>query len=204
MKLLKTTVVILLFLVNLLIIQPAWADPIAEKSPEYSEITQTLDTLIKGRNDPDKQGYTAEQLAQKIRDLQFQKYAMESTEDWGICRNETDQTIGIYAHDPDKSKVSTQSSLYYLESGKETDDDWDCDGVYIPGEQPIAGVPLIGPVAAKIVDGTRLVIGKNPTTGELEFNAPISQFFKDGESQWSVPNLSLSDIAAQAPNAPND
>lgn len=130
MKIFKVILVFIFLLVNLAIAQPSFADPIAEKSPEYAQITQQLTQLSEARTNPSAVGYnTAEELQQKISDLQFQKYVMETTEDWGVCRNETGKTLGVYAHKPSKYGSSV-NTLFYLGNGQKTDDEWDCDGLF--------------------------------------------------------------------------
>ncbi|MGH2415953.1 MAG: hypothetical protein ACRDEA_20140 [Microcystaceae cyanobacterium] len=204
MKLIKVVLVALVLFVNLFVAQYSWADPISEKSPDYPEITQTLNNLLQAKANPKDSGYSAEDLQQKIAALQFQKYIMESTEDWGVCSNQTNKTIGVYAHKPKKHSAASENTLYYLGAGETTDDDWDCDGVYLPNGVKAGGLVGDAAGAVKIVDGTRLVVSSNPATGEIEFNAPLAQAFKAGEGNWSIPDLSQADIDAQVPNAPID
>lgn len=200
MKLIKVILVTVLLLVNIAIAQPAFADPIAKKSPEYTEISEELSTLLQATN-PEDTGYTAAELQQKISSLQFQKYIMETSEDWGICRNETGKTIGVYGHQP---KEPDQNVLLFLGNGQETDDDWDCNGVYFPSGTNVAGLELSEPEAFKIMDGTRLVISANPATQAMEFNLSPAKAFKAGEASWDIPNLTQADIDAKRPDAPND
>lgn len=113
--------------------------------------------------------------------------------------------MAVYAH---KAKKSAQpSTLYYLGNGQITDDDWNCDGVYLPSGSKVA--PLAGdtqeltePLALKIVSGTQLVAKTNSDKGSVEFNVAPASLFKAGESTLSVPSLSVADIAAQTSNAP--
>ena len=187
------------------IARPVYADPIAEKSPEYTEITQSLNNLLQAKANPESLGYNAAELQQKINTLQFQKYAMETTEDWGICRNETGQTIGVYLHKPQKPyTLPYTSTLYFLASGQETDEDWDCDGVFVPNDAQIAGLDLGGAGAVKITDGTRLVVSNNPFVGGINFNAPLAGTVTAENSNWLIPNFTQADVATQFPNAPND
>lgn len=205
MRRFKAMLMAVMLLFSLVIARPAWADPIAEKSPEYAEITQTLNNLFQARLNPESSGYTAEELQQKINTLQFQKYAMETTEDWGICRNETSQTIGVYVHKPQKPyTLPYTSTLYFLAPGQETDEDWDCDGVFVPSDAQIAGLNLGGAGAIKITDGTRLVISNNPFAGGVSFNAPLAGTVTTEDNTWLIPNFTQADVAAQFPNAPND
>jgi hypothetical protein len=210
MKFLKAVLVVLMFCVSLLVSQPASADPIAEKSPEYAEITQALDTLLQSVADPAAAGYTDETLQQKVASLQLQKYIMETSEDWGVCKNATAGTLGVYAHRPSKKGV-VENTLFYLGAGQTTDDDWDCDGVYLPSGSRVSlnptdveGQTLSEPIAVKIVDGTQLVITTN-SNGITEFNLPPAETLTASTAtNWSIPDLAQADIDAAKPNAPND
>ncbi|MBW4576464.1 MAG: hypothetical protein KME08_14410 [Aphanothece sp. CMT-3BRIN-NPC111] len=213
MKLFKIVLVALVLLVDLVVAQPSWADrPPLTNSPDYTEVTQSLDSLLKAKDAPDGSGYTAEEIQQKIGQLQLQKYILETAEDWGQCRNETGKTLAVYAHKPKKSSFAQDSTLYYLGDGKVTDDDWNCDGVYLPSGAKVAGLTpgdtqgqeLGEAVALKIVSGTQLVAKTNPETGAVEFNVSPAKVFKTGEVNWSIPALSPADIEAQTPNAPID
>jgi hypothetical protein len=208
MKFLKVALVAVMLWVNLLVLQPAEADPIAEKSPEYAEITQSLSSLLNAVGNPQESGYTAEELQQKITNLQFQKYIMETTEDWGVCQNDTASTIGVYAHKPKKGRV-VENTFFYLGAGQSTDDEWDCDGVYLPSGSKVALTSagliqdLTEPIALKITDGTRLAISASPED-VIGFNLPLAQVLKVGDSTWSIPDLTQADIDAAVPNAPQD
>jgi hypothetical protein len=208
MKFLKVALVAVMLWVNLLVLQPAQADPIAEKSPEYAEITQSLSSLLNAVGNPEESGYTTEELQQKITNLQFQKYIMETTEDWGVCQNDTASTIGVYTHKPKKGRVA-ENTLFYLGAGQSTDDDWDCDGVYLPSGSKAAltsvglSEDLTEPIALKITDGTRLVISSSPEN-IISFNLPPAQVLKVDGSTWSIPDLTQADIDAAVPNAPQD
>lgn len=208
MKFLKVVLVAFMLWVNLLILQPAEADPIAEKSPEYAEITQSLSNFLNAAKNPQESGYTAEGLQQEITNLQFQKYIMETSEDWGVCQNDTASTLGVYAHKPKKGKIA-ENTLFYLGAGQSTDDEWDCDGVYLPSGSKAAltavggGEELTAPVALRITDGTRLVISASPEN-VIGFNLPPAQVLKAEDSAWSIPDLTQADIDAAVPNAPQD
>ncbi|MGH7998014.1 MAG: hypothetical protein ACREPR_00895 [Brasilonema sp.] len=221
MKIFKAILVFLFLLVNLVIAQPSFADPIAEKSPEYAQITQQLNQLLQGRSDPSAVGYnTAEELQKRISDLQFQKYVMESTEDWGVCRNETGKTLAVYAHKPSKYG-SSANTLFYLGNGQKTDDEWDCDGILLPTGVNVAGINVpvaenqeqVGesqeqqlgqPLFVKIVDGTQLIARTNTLTGEIELNAPPAGVVPASALNLVAPNFSQAQIDAQVPNAPID
>ncbi|MGL5924941.1 hypothetical protein [Chroococcidiopsis sp.] len=205
MKFFKLTLVALILLVNLAIASPSWADSDLTKGTDYAEVTQALDELIKAKDAPDRAGYTSEQYQQRLNDLEFQKYVLETAEDPAQCRNETGKTLAIYA-----TKKSGAASLYFLGDGKVTDDDWSCKGVYLPSGTKVAVAPLAPvqelaeAIALKIVDGTQLVAKTNPQTGAIEFNVRPAKVFKAGETDWSIPVLSQADIDAKTPNAPID
>jgi hypothetical protein len=206
-KLFKLALVALVLLANLVIAQPSWADPNLTKSPDYTEVTQAIDNLLKVKDTPDQSEYTPEQIQQQLGELKLQKYILETATDWAQCRNETGKTLAVYAHKP---KQAAQNTLYFLANGQITDDDWDCDGVYLPSGSKVAGLTaadaqvqdLTESLAIKVVDGTQLVAKSNPQTGAVEFNITPAKVFKANEVSWSIPNLSQADIDANVPNAP--
>ncbi|MBI4784318.1 MAG: hypothetical protein HY785_23810 [Oscillatoriophycideae cyanobacterium NC_groundwater_1537_Pr4_S-0.65um_50_18] len=209
MKFVKIVLIVLVFVANLAIAQPSWADaPKLTTSPDYAEITQRLADLLNAKS-PEDTGYDAAGLQQKIGELKLQKYILESASDWGTCRNETGKTLAVYAHKPQKKAAFTaeQSTLYYLGAGQETDDSWNCDGVLLPSGIKVAGVAdqeLTEPLAVKFVPGTQFVATANPDTGTVEFNVPPAKVFKAGEGTWAIPSLSQTDIDTQSLNAPID
>lgn len=210
MKLFKYLLMVLLVVVSFVFAQPSLADPNLTKTTDYTEVTQALDSFLQAKDAPDESEYTPEQIQQKIGELQFQKYILETAENWAQCRNETGKTLAIYAHKPKKSAES--NTLYYLANGEVTDDDWNCDGVYLPEGTKVAGLiptdtqdqELAEPVAVKIISGTQLIAKANPETGVVEFNLPPAKVFKAGEINWSIPTMSQADIDANIPNAPID
>jgi hypothetical protein len=182
--LVKITLVCLLLIVNLMIAQPSWAGKKLADDPDYIEITKSLESTLQ---DKQAQGVTPE-IEQKITNLKYQKYILENSEDpVGICRNETDKTLLIYGEKPKKSTSTYDNELYLLPSGAETDDEWDCQGVYIPGQAATEEQAATSPQAFKIVHGTRLVATTNPETGEIEFNLPPAKVFQSGEVNWVIP-----------------
>jgi hypothetical protein len=204
MKQFKIWLISLVWIASFLVAAPVLADRIAKKSPDYAVVVQTLEQLFVTQNDPEQTEYSTEELQQKIDNLKLQKYVLETAEDWGVCRNETGKTLAVYGHQP---KKSLQDTLVYLADGKETDDNWDCQGIYIPNDVQIAGLNLIpGPATLKILDGTYLVISANQETGELAFNVPsgLLEIVPITDNNWSVPDLTQADIDAQVPNAPID
>lgn len=208
MKLFKTLLLAFTLLVNFLIVQPSWADPPRlTQTPDYAEVTKALNELTQAKAAPAESGYTPEQIEHKTGELNLQKYILETALEWGQCSNQTGQTLAIFAH---KAEKNLQPSLYYLGNGKITDDEWNCDGVYLPTGAKIAGLipddtqgqELTEPLVLKFVPGTQLIAQTNPQTGAIELNIPPAKIFKAGETTWSLPNLSAADVSAQIPNAP--
>jgi hypothetical protein len=199
MNLLKIFLVALVFVVNLAIAQPSWADKDFTKGADYAEVTQALNQLQQAKDAPDQAGYTAEQYQQRLQELQFQKYVIETAEERAQCHNETGGTLAVYANKPKKSPTQ----LYFLGAGEETDDDWDCDGIYLPaGTQVVLGPSAVAqeltePTAVKFVDGTQSIARTNAATGGIELNVAPAKVFKAGEVNWSIPTLSQADINAQ-------
>ncbi len=209
MKLLKIALVVLLACFNLAIAAPAWADahrPPLNQNPDYLEVTQALDDLLNGSAG---QNNSAEAIARKVGDLKLQKYILETTKNGGICRNETGKTLLVYGHKLKQPNLAAHPDLYLLSNGEETDDDWDCDGVYVPSEQQGGGLSttegtIQEPVAVKIVDGTQLVARTNPDTEEIEFNVPAAQLLTSADSQWLIPNNLQEALNSGLRNAPVD
>ena len=209
MKLFKIALVALVLLVNLVVAQPSWAGrPNLTQGSDYTEVNQAIDKLLNIKDEPGDSQYTPDEIEQQLGDLKLQKYILETAQDWAQCRNETGKTLAVYAHKPKKALQG--NTLYFLGSGQITDDDWDCDGVYLPSGTKVAGLTpgdtqgqeLVEPLAIKIVDGTQLVAKTNPETGAVEFNVAPAKVLKAGDVNWSVPNLSQAEIDAAKPNAP--
>lgn len=202
MNFLKIVLVAIVLFVNLIIAPPSWAGKDFTKGTDYAEVTQGIDRLLQVQANPEQAGYTPEQYQQTLSQLQQQKYVMETAEKRAQCHNETNGTLAVYANKAKKSPTQ----LYYLAAGTETDDDWDCDGYYLPaGTQAVLGSngeaqKLTEPLAVKFVDGTQSIIRTNPTTGAVEFNVPPAKAFKAGEINWMIPNFSQADISAQTPS----
>ena len=201
----KAWLVSFLLIWSLFLSSPVLADRIAKKSPDYPSVVETLNQFLEFQANPEQSEYSTTEIEQKINNLKIQKYVLETSEDWGICQNQTDKTIGVYGHDP---KRPLENTLFYLAKGQETDDSWDCEGVYIPNDVQVNSLNLIAaePSALRIIDGTKLTITTNPSTGELVLNVPsgLLNVIPFGDSNWSIPSLSQADIDAQIPNAPTD
>lgn len=207
MKLFKIVLVVLVILVNLVVAQPSWADkPSFTENPEYIEVTKALDSLLKAKDrQAQVEGMTPEGIQQKITELQFQKYILETGEGVGLCSNETGKTIAVYGPKSKKSDDSAyENDLYLLADGQTTDEDWDCDGVYIPNNVKVTGLDLASAAAVKIVDGTQLVVKTNPETGAVELNVPPAKVFKIGEVDWLIPDMPQEAINRKFANAPVD
>jgi hypothetical protein len=207
MKLFQVTLVLLVFLVNLLFVQPSWADrPKLDENTDYQELTTTLDSFLQAKTDNTlPEGISsADELDQKITQLQYQKYIVENGEGVSICRNESGKEIAVYGAKSKKSTSTFDSELYILPDGEETDDDWNCDGVFVPNDVKVTGLDLGGASAIKILNGTELTISSNPNTGALEFNLPPAKVFKAGEINWDIPDLAESDLSRTLAQAPTD
>jgi hypothetical protein len=202
MQFLKIVLVALVFIVNLAIAQPSWAGKDFTKGADYTEVNQALNQLLLVKDTPEQAGYTPEQFQQRLSELQFQKNVMETAKKRAQCHNETGKTLGIYANKPKKSPTQ----LYFLGAGQITDDDWDCDGIYLPAGSQVVLSPntqveeLAEPIAVNFVDGTQSIARTNPATGAIELNVAPAKVFKAGESNWLLPTLSQAEVDAQVPN----
>jgi len=200
-KFFKVILVALVLFVNLAIAQPSWAGKDFTKGADYAEVTQELNQLLSAQSDPSTAGFTPEQYQQRLAQLQQQKYVLETATKRAQCRNETGQTLAVYANKPKKSPTQ----LYFLGAGEITDDDWDCDGIYLPaGTQATLGpatqpLSLAEPVAIKVVDGTQLVATTSAATGGIQLNIAPAKVSKAGETTWALPSFSQADINAQVP-----
>ena len=201
MQILKIVLVALVFIVNLMIAQPSWAGKNFTKGADYAEVTQALNQLLTVKDTPEQGGYTPEEFQQRLAQLQFEKNVMETAKKRAQCRNETGRTLAVYANKPKKSPTQ----LYFLGAGKITDDDWDCDGIYLPAGTQLVLSPntpaqeLTEPTAVKFVDGTQSVARTNPATGAIELNVQPAKVFNAAKSDWLLPVLSQADIDAQVP-----
>lgn len=205
MKLLKI-VLVFVFLV-MVVAQPAWANkPKFDQNPDYIEITEAIDNLMKDAQgaspEESQQGQEAQQQLANL--LQYQKYIMETGEDVAECRNETGKALAIYGPKPQKSDSPYDNALYTLASGQTTDEDFNCQGVFLPNGVKVAGLNPTSAVAVKILSGTQLVAKANPETDAIELNIPPAKVFKAGEANWDIPDVSQAAMDMQLPNAPTD
>ncbi|MBD2731191.1 hypothetical protein H6G96_33975 [Nostoc sp. FACHB-892] len=202
MQFIKIILVALVFIVNLTIAEPSWAGKDFTKGTDYTEVTQEINQLLTVKDNPEQAGYTPEQFQARLSQLQSQKYVIETARKRAQCFNQTGKTLGIYANKPKKSPTQ----LYFLAAGEITDDDWDCDGIYLPAGTQVVLSPntevqeLTQPIAVKFVDGTQSIARSNPATGAIELNVAPAKVFKAGEGNWLLPTLSQADIDAQVPS----
>ena len=211
MKTFKVLIVALALLVNLLFAQPSFADrPKYTKDPHYIEVTQTLDQLIKAKESQEiDAGNTPEEIDKKIAELEFEKYAIETGNNWSQCRNETGKTLAVYGPNRKKSASSYDNTIYFLADGQATEVEWNCEGIYLPSGVTVTGLTpdgqaqeLTSAVALKIANGTQLIAKTNPDTKAIELSAVPANIFKSGDVNWFIPNVSPEFIAARVPNIP--
>jgi hypothetical protein len=211
----KYILILLIFLVNLVFAQPSMADkPKFAKNPDYIEVTKELNKLLRTKaTQAQDENNTLEQNQNKIDELEFIKYTLESGLNWGQCRNETGNTLAVYGPmiDDDDEDYSYGNALYFLADGQKTKNRWDCNGFYLPNDARIIsatsdgqGQELKGPAAVKISDGTNLVVKRNSESDTVEFNIPLTKAFKAGEVNWFIPNVSQAIVNTRVPNAPTN
>jgi antitoxin component of MazEF toxin-antitoxin module len=206
MKLWKTILLGLLLCLNFAIATPALADkPKFQDNPDYLEITDNLNQLFEAKaNKSLPEGLTSSQVNQKIARLQLAKYIIENGEGSTECRNETGKSIAVYGSKTQKNDSNYDNVLYLLPDGQTTDEDWNCEGVYLPNDVKVAGLDLDSAVAVKVLNGTKLIVKANPDTGVYELNLPPVKVFKAGEANWDIPDLTQASLDVQYPKAPVD
>lgn len=169
MKLIRFFLIVLVVVANLVFGQPSFADRSKfTQSPDYTEVTQAFDSILQAKDSPNQSDYTPKEFQKNIAVLQMEEYILKTAKGWAQCSNETGKTLAVYAHKPKKSSFSDESTLYYLGNGKATDEEWNCDGVYLPGGVKVAGLTssdpqgeeLREPSAIKIVPGTQLYVDR--------------------------------------------
>lgn len=217
MKLANVLLVSLMLIANLLFAQPSWADkPSFLKNPDYIEVNQSLNALKMAQEtqaQTENENYNPEQIQNKIDELEFQKYALETGSNWGQCENATGKTLAVYGPQPkfdddDDEDYPYANGLYFLADGQTTKNKWDCQGVYLPSDAQTTissngqNEELAGPAAIKVVDGTQLIVRTNADTGAIEFSIPPTQILKTGEANWFIPKVSQAVIDTRVANAP--
>jgi hypothetical protein len=206
MKLWKTIFLGLLLCFNFAIASPSLAGKAKlQNNPDYIEITDNLNQLFEAKaNKSLPEGLTASQADQQITQLQLEKYIMETGESTTECRNETGKSIAVYGSKTKKTDTNYDNALYLLPDGQTTDEDWNCEGVYLPNDVKVAGLDLNSAAAVKVLNGTKLVVKTNPDTGVYELNLPPAKIFKAGEANWDIPDLAQASLDVQYPKAPID
>ncbi|MEH1854825.1 MAG: hypothetical protein V7L11_24850 [Nostoc sp.] len=214
MKVWKSLLILLIIIANLAFAQPSFADrPKFSKNPDYIEVTKAINELTQAKEAQTQvEGVTPEEIQQKIDDLAFQKYALETGINWGQCENKTGNTVAVYGKIPngeENEDAVYDNGLYFLVDGQSTKNNWDCDGFYLPNDVTISGLTADGqaqeftePVAIKIPDGSKLAIKTNPDNAAIEINVPNAQIVKANEVNWFIPNVSQALIDTRVPNAP--
>jgi hypothetical protein len=210
MTFLKIAFVACTLLLNLIFAPLALADAGKfMKSPDYQTVSQKIDDLLQAKANL-KPGDSSTTINQKLTALLSQKYILETAAERASCSNQTGKTLGVYLQ-PKKAAADVAPTLYYLGDGDTTDDEeLTCKGVYLPTGTNVAfslldpAQSLNQPIAATIVEGTRLAIKTNADTGAIEFNLPPAEVLKAGEATLDIPSLQQTDIDAQKPNAPSD
>ncbi|MEH2064005.1 MAG: hypothetical protein V7K50_17355 [Nostoc sp.] len=218
MKIWKSLLIVLMIVANLAFAQPSFADrPKFSKNPDYIEVTKALNELTQTKDaQTQAEGFTPEEIQQKIDELAFQKYALETGINWGQCENQTGNTIAVYGKRPNSEENEDaiyDNGLYFLADGQSTKNNWDCDGIYLPNDVKVAnftsnpngqGEELTGSAALKILDGTQLVIKTNPDTAAIELNVPTVKVLNSKEANWFIPDISQALIDTRVPNAPSN
>ena len=218
MKIWKSLLIVLMIVANLAFAQPSFADrPKFSKNPDYIEVTKALNELTQAKEaQTQAEGVTPEEIQQKIDELAFQKYALETGINWGQCENLTGNTIAVYGKRPNSEENEDaiyDNGLYFLADGQSTKNNWDCDGIYLPTDVKVAnftsnpngqGQELTGSAALKILDGTQLVIKTNPDTAAIELNVPTVKVLNSKEANWFIPDISQALIDTRVPNAPSN
>jgi hypothetical protein len=215
MKGLKYILMVAVLLTSLVFAQPSLADrPEYTENPDYITLTKELKNLQAAKKTQGQlEGYTSEQIEQKINELEFQKYAFESGINWGQCSNQTGKTLAVYGPPvvEDDDEESNATALYFLAAGQTTQNQWNCKGVYLPSDVVAVAVDkdgqgqeLSGGVVIKVPNGTNLVLKTNADTGAIVFNQAGTQIVKPGEVDWFVPNVSQAVVDARVTNAPTN
>ncbi len=214
MKIWKSLLIVLMILVNFTFAQPSFADrPKFSENPDYVQVTKALKQLTQVKKAKTQlANVTPEEIQNKIDELEFQKYALETGINWGQCENQTGNTIAVYgkvANEEEEEDAVYDNGLYFLADGQSTRNNWDCDGFYLPNDAQLAALSpekeiqeFTEPVAIKIPDGSKLTIKTNPENGAIQINIPNAEIVKANEVNWFIPNVSQALIDTRVPNAP--
>ncbi|GAB1544701.1 hypothetical protein NUACC21_73770 [Scytonema sp. NUACC21] len=218
MKAFKYILMVVLLLANFIFAQPSFADPPkVTKSSEYKELTKEIDKLRTVQESQTQlENYTPEEIENKLNELELLKYAFETGVNWGQCQNNTGNTLAVYGPIPanvDEEDFPYDAGLYFLADGQTTQNDWDCQGIYIPTDvnavSPTSdgqNQEITGGVVVKVPKGTKLAIATNQNTGAIEFSMPVTQVSKSSKSKinWFVPKVSQAFLDTRATTAPTN
>jgi len=170
----------LIFIANLVFAQPSLADkPKFLKNPDYIEVTKALNSLKTAKDTQAQvEGYTPEELQQKIDELEFQKYALETGVNWGQCRNETGKTLAVYGPAPDFT-AAIEFSIPPTQVLKANEANW-----FIPNvSQAVIEARVPNAPTAKISKANQLVVmGPEKDTAKANI-APETQPQSEPQAQ---------------------
>jgi hypothetical protein len=217
MKAFKYVLIGLIVVANLLFAQPSFADPPKfTKNPEYKALIKEINQLraLKDSQLQPVEGYTPEQIENKLNELEFLKYGYESGVNWGQCQNTTGKTLGVYGPPPknvDDDDFPYDAGLYFLADGQTTQNQWDCKGIYIPTDVT-AFAPtsdgqnqeLASGTVVSVPKGTQVVISSNPDTGAIKLNIPVAQNSESDQGNWFIPKVSQAFLDTRARTAPTN
>jgi hypothetical protein len=202
---------------NLLFAQPSFADaPKFTKNPEYKALVKEINQLraLKDSQAQPTEGYTPEQIENKLNELEFLKYGYESGVSWGQCQNATGKTLAVYGplpEDVDDDDFPYDAGLYFLAGGQTTQNQWDCKGIYIPTDvTAFAPTPdgqnqeLARGTVVRVPKGTQVVISRNPDTGAIELNIPVAQGSETSQGNWFIPKVSQALLDTRVTTAPTN
>ncbi|MBN3958260.1 hypothetical protein [Nostoc sp. NMS8] len=213
MKNFRYILMVVVLFASLIFAKPSLADrPKYSQNPDYITLIQQLNDLKTAeKTQTQLEGYTPEQIDQKINELELQQYAFESGIDWGQCTNQTGKTLAIYGPEPniEDNEYSEGAALYFLGNGQTTRDRWNCKGVYLPNDATARtlgineqGTELPGGFVIKVPNGSNLVLKTDPDSGVIEFNQAGTKILKSGEVNWFIPNVSQDIVDTRVINAP--
>jgi hypothetical protein len=213
MHIFKNCLMVAVFCATLIFTAPAFADPPRyQNNPDYIAVTKDLSLLQNAKTQQTPlEGYTPEEIDQRISELELQKFAFESGVDWGQCSNQTGKTLAIYGPTANSqaSHNNNATALYFLGDGQTTKNKWNCKGIYIPADVSAIALgvngdkqELTGGVVIKVPNGTKLVVKTNQDTGAIEFNQAGTQILQPGEINWFIPSVSQAIVDARITNAP--
>ncbi|WP_019500487.1 hypothetical protein [Pseudanabaena sp. PCC 6802] len=206
---LKLFLIALLVVANLIFAQPSLAQKTNfNRTPVNSELNKPLGSpvnpTISATQGAQVKTEKSVPVATQARDEQeFLKYAQASGINWGQCRNETGKTIAVYGPKPKRTTDPYDTAIYFLGNEQVTEEEWDCNGIYLPSDVKLKGQTTSGAAAIEILDGTSLVAKSDPD-GTIELNIPNPKILKSGEVNWYIPEVSQSFIDTRIPNAEVD